>query len=122
MANLRIWKNVPRGSHLEISVVDENGKADGPYVAEARLVDDDGVEIKRTDSQLRPGPTRITLGADTEYYDGRIWVRFAGKGTAVVTAQMFKPDGKTPHGSKAAFELKGVKNSRLRATVVIYMA
>jgi hypothetical protein len=122
MANLRIWKNVPTGSHLEISVVDENGTGNGPYVAEVRLVDDDGDEVKRTDTQLRPGPTRITLDADTEYYDGRIWVRFTGKGTAIVTAQMFKPDGTTPHGSKATFELKGTKNARLRATLIAYMA
>jgi hypothetical protein len=122
MANLRLWKNVPKKSQLEISVTDENGTADGPYVAELRLVDDDGDEVKRTDSQLRPGPARIELDADTEYYDGRIWVRFVGKGTAIVTTQMFKPDGTTPHGSKVAFELKGTKNARLRATLIAYVA
>jgi hypothetical protein len=119
MSNLFVKGKIPDGSKLSLSIEDGAGTAPGSFVANARLVADDGTEESWEDADIHPGPKNSRKLKSPKNYVWRIAVGFASPTatTAIIKAQVFKADG-SPFGAGYTHEVSGQNGDVGRATIV----
>jgi hypothetical protein len=118
MGNLFLKSRIPDGSKLCISIGEGEGTPEGSFVGSARLVLESGAEEIWPDEQIHPGPKCKKL-ASANGYAWRVRVAFtsADKQTAVIRAEVRKPDGNL-FGKSYEYAVTGKNGDIQRATII----
>lgn len=119
MENLKIWKDVPDGSRLQIAVVQEPIGGPRPFVARGEMNEDVTERtLPWTDAQLqRVDPPTEEVLASPNVYTACVRVSFAGTGVAVLHARLIDPNGQR-FRTKFRRDMPG-NNGDLRTTNIV---